>query len=142
MPDIMSNVDEQISLFRERLENDGIQQDNTVQKTSLFLKASEPDAMRLLQGDITKLLTQAKLQDGFDLTSIQKAALEELRAEVRQRIADVKPSVVKSSWTEVRQQAESTGVSAQSIFKKWAHDKHTSKEERHKPEGPEPSNKK
>lgn len=137
----MPNIDEQINLFRERLDNLDAEPGNAAQKPSLFLEASIPDAMHLLQGDINQILIQEKLQKRFDLTPTQKTDLEELRAKVRQKIADVESSVVKKSWTEVRQQAESAKpASAQSVFKQWAQTKRDVDENNDKntPEGPGP----
>lgn len=116
------DLDKKIEALRERLHNLDAQQASKAQKRGLFSDASMPDAMRLVQGDITKLLIQAKLQDGCDLTAEQLSILKELRAEVRDKVADVSPSAVKQNWTEVRQQAESSQqpVSPQSVFKQWA----------------------
>ncbi|MDF1683755.1 MAG: hypothetical protein P1U36_03765 [Legionellaceae bacterium] len=134
----MSDIDEQINALRERLGNLGAQQESKAKTKGLFSNGSKPDVMRSLQGDITRLLTQAKLQAGFELTSKQLAALKELRAEVRDKVAEVSPSTVKHHWTEVRQQAESSkSVSAQSVFKQWAQEKREVDEDnKNKPEGP------
>jgi|GEM_PF-2425718 len=140
------DLDKKIEALRERLKNFDAQQTSKLQKNGLFSDVSMPDAMSLLQGDITKLLIQVKLQDGFDLTADQLSTLKELRAEVRGKVADVSPSAVKKSWTEVRQQAElskPTPVPAHRMFKQWAEDKREMDEEHHKnkSDGPGPSNK-
>jgi len=138
------DFDKKIEALRERLDNLDAQQVSKAQKRGLFSDVSMPDAMRLLQGDITKLLIQVKQQDGFDLTSNQLDDLTKLRAEVRALITDSSQSAsVKQNWTEVRQQAKlskPTPVPAHRMFKQWAEDKRKMDEEndKNKPDGPGP----
>lgn len=146
----MSELDNTIKAFRERLENLDAQQNNEIKKIGLFSGAARPDALRLLQGDITRLLTQVKLQpEVLDATSQQLPDLlrdlTELRAKVRAMMHEgSNANTVKKNWTEVRKQAESSPapVSPHSVFKQWAENKRAVDEDNNqKPEGPASTNK-
>lgn len=138
----MTDVDETINNFRERLETMNAQQGHQAQKLGLFSGVARPDALRALQGDITRLLAQAKQQQGvFELTAKQLADLTELRTQVQAMMPEVSPSTVKKSWTEVRKQVESSPqpVSAQSVFRQWAEEKRAAVGHDKKSDSPGPS---
>ena len=137
------DADEKIHAFRERLKNFDAQYARQIQNIGLFSNAPTSDSMRLLQGDISKLLTQAKLQpDVFDLTPRQLTDLTELRAKVRAMMTEASPSAIKKTWTDVREQAKASQkpVSAQSVFKQWAKEKRAvNQENKNTPERPGPA---
>ncbi len=93
---------------------------------------------REIKAEVTLILFRAK-QEGFELTPVQQAALQKLRAEVLSMIEKATPGAPKKNWDTMKESSKEHAVSAQRMFKQWAKETSTSDETKPKPEGHEPS---
>lgn len=144
----MQSLDEKIEGFLKRLgdirekEASGVKKEKQERDISFFSHPSVPVAMTALHADVTKVLIRAKQQDDFEPTSIQHAALQELRAEARRMIATANPSAFKKGWDEVKKRAEAGVVSVKEVFGLWAKEGAADDKENKPTKGPNSSHKK